>query len=109
MAETASTEHRDLTDAGKMIATHRRRHAEALDAEIARISPSSEDQPQLPVPAPTAPVIATDSGQAHRDLVEALRDAQAQASALVATLPPYRAGLVGSIAASCACLPEVLR
>jgi len=83
------------------IAAARTEHAEALQAEVDRERPpASSSAPAPPDPAPPAdPVNA---------LSTALSAAEQEAAALVETLPRYRAGLVGSVAAGCAALREVL-
>lgn len=84
------------------IAKARGTHASLLQAEVDRERPPlSSTAP----PAPTAPPTPPDPLAALRtSLDEAVREA----SALVASLPSYRAGLVGSVAAGCASLREVL-
>jgi hypothetical protein len=84
------------------ISTARETHARLLQAEVDRERPPlSSTAP----PAPTAPPTPPDPLAALKTaLDEAVRDA----SAIVATLPAYRAGLVGSVAAGCASLREVL-
>lgn len=82
------------------IATARTEHAEALQAEVDRERPPASSAPPPSEPAPPADPKAT--------LVAALTAAEQEAAALVETLPRYRAGLVGSVAAGCAALREVL-
>ncbi|WP_434440196.1 hypothetical protein [Lentzea sp. E54] len=84
------------------IAKARETHATLLQAEVDRERPPlSSTAP----PVPTTPSTPPDPMAALRTaLDEAVRDA----SAAVASLPSYRAGLVGSVAAGCASLREVL-
>jgi hypothetical protein len=84
------------------IAKARETHASLLQAEVDRERPPlSSTAP----PAPTAPPTPPDPLAALRT---ALDEAVREASATVASLPSYRAGLVGSVAAGCASLREVL-
>lgn len=89
-----------------VVATQRAAHARALDTEIFRAaskfsssssktaSPSpSPSTPGTPPPPPPPPPLA--------DVVNSLRASAESASRLVATSLGYRAGLLGSIAASC--------
>lgn len=84
------------------IAKARETHAVLLQAEVDRERPPlSSTAP----PAPTTPSTPPDSLAALRSALDAaVRDA----SAVVTKLPTYRAGLVGSVAAGCASLREVL-
>lgn len=83
----------------------RREHAKALQREIDRIDPPEEDAPPPPDPAPPA---LDSAAAAKQQLTEAMRRSWKQAADLVAALPAHRAGLVGSVSASCASLQEVL-
>lgn len=86
------------------VAAERTRHADALIEEIARAAgkptPSSESASSTPsttstsAPAPPPPTVD--------DVVAALRSSADSATKLAPTLSGYRAGLLGSIAASCA-------
>ena len=86
-----------------VVAAQRAAHARALAAEIARAagnvgSSSSETSNPSPTdaaaqPAPPPPPVS--------DVVNSLRSSAESASRLVATSSGYRAGLLGSIAASC--------
>ncbi|MFS8101195.1 hypothetical protein LFM09_29135 [Lentzea alba] len=88
--------------AAEEIATARETHARLLQAEVDRERPPlSSTAP----PAPTAPPTPPDPLAALRT---SLDDAVRDASMIVASLPSYRAGLVGSVAAGCASLREVL-
>ena len=84
------------------IAKARETHAALLQAEVDRERPPlSSTAP----PAPTSPPTPPDPLAALRT---ALDESVREASAAVASLPSYRAGLVGSVAAGCASLREVL-
>ncbi|OLR94106.1 hypothetical protein [Actinokineospora bangkokensis] len=88
------------------LARVRGEHATALQAEVDRLSPPpSSAAPSAPPASPTPPA---DAAAAKAALVDALTAAEGEASAVVPTAPRYRAGLVASVAAACACLREVL-
>ena len=83
-----------------VVATQRAAHARALSTEISRAAgkfTSSSSETTSPSPtepgAPPPPPLA--------DVVNSLRASAESASRLVATSSGYRAGLLGSIAASC--------
>jgi hypothetical protein len=107
LARSIATAHADLANAAGAIAADREQHAGALQHEIDRANPPSPRSTSTvpPPPPPAAPGTSTD---AHAALSGSLRAAQAQAANLVPTVASYRAGLVGSIAAGCAGLLEVL-
>lgn len=94
-----------LAAAAGEVAAARGEHASALRAEVDRERPPASSTSPKP-PAGEQP--PADQASARTLLVEALASAQQQAADLVASLPTYRAGLVGSVAASCASLREVL-
>jgi hypothetical protein len=84
------------------VAKARTAHAVALQAEVDRERPpSSSTTPPASSTAPPAP-------GTKATLVEALKAAEQKAGDLVPTVSRYRAGLLGSIAAGCAGLREVL-
>jgi hypothetical protein len=78
------------------VAAERGRHATALDEEIARLAGK---------PATTTSTVTTSAAVAPppavADVVAALRSSADSATTLAPTLTGYRAGLLGSIAASC--------
>lgn len=81
------------------ITSDRAAHAQALDAEISRaasqFSPPAPSSPSASVPpGPTPPSV-----EQLRTSLQRSRDAAAQ---LARSVPAYRAGLLGSIAAACA-------
>ncbi|MGW1677920.1 hypothetical protein [Saccharopolyspora sp. NPDC002376] len=107
LAKAVAQAHAKLAEVANEIAVARSTHADALQQEIDRVNPRDpEDPPSVPDAAPQqAPGSASAALQA---LSDALSGAQDQASKLVPGLSGYRAGLVGSISASCASLLEVL-
>jgi hypothetical protein len=96
--------HPDLAVASAIATARKEQHA-ALRKELARAA-GDETNPSESAP-PKAPPAPTDRKAAATELTGALRRAQDSASALVPTLPTYRAGLVGSVAAGCASLLEL--
>jgi hypothetical protein len=94
-----------LAAAAGEVAAARGEHAAALQAEVDRERPPVSSS-SAPPPDPASP--PGDPAAARTLLVEALTSAQKEAADLVAAVPRYRAGLVGSVAASCASLREVL-
>lgn len=88
-----------------VIATVRLQQANALRTEVNRAaggvgSPTSSSVPKSPSLGAESSVTA--------ELTRGLTTAQQQAARLMPTLPRYRAGLVGSVAAGCASLAEAL-
>ncbi|MGP4018191.1 hypothetical protein [Saccharopolyspora sp. 5N708] len=107
LAKAVAQAHAGLADAANEVASARTAHAEAMQREVDRVNPPDPDDPPsvpdvAPQPAPTA------ADAAAKVLRDALAMAQQKAAQLVPGLPTYRAGLVGSISASCASLREVL-
>lgn len=117
------------------VAAERRAHADALDAEIARAAGSVDGTPLTPPPATTpaaatppgsTPAAATPPGSTPAaatpaastppvtppatlaQVVAALTANQRTAAAAAIGAPPYRAGLLGSVAAACAAELAVL-
>lgn len=92
-----------------VVATQRAAHARALDTEIFRAAGKfgvSSSEPQSPTPSPTSAAAATPPPPPPpppplADVVSALRTSAENAGRLVTTSSGYRAGLLGSIAASC--------
>lgn len=86
-----------------VIAAQRTGHAEALTAEIERISPQADQEPVADQdPYPPLP------GEDAETLTGFLRESAAAAQALTVSSAGYRAGLLGAIAASCTAEAEVL-
>jgi hypothetical protein len=90
-----------------VVATQRAAHARALDTEIFRAAgkfSSSSSETASPSPSPSAPGTPPPPPPPPpplADVVNSLRASAESASRLVATSLGYRAGLLGSIAASC--------
>ncbi len=90
-----------------VVAAERTAHALALEAEIARAAGSISGTPVVP-PATTTPGAAPPPPASFADLLVSLRANQQGAGALAITVQPYRAGLLGSVAAACAAQLAVL-
>ena len=89
------------------VASERSEHARALAEEIARAAGEPEQ-----TTTETATTTTSTSAQAGpppsvRDVINALRESADSATALAAELSGYRAGLLGSIAASCTACYQV--
>lgn len=106
LAEKAARAHPVLAAPSELLTSVRTEHARALQREIDRLDPPDPDEP-APKP-PAAPRVPDTADAAANALREALRNAQEKATDLTPTLSSYRAGLVGSVSASCASLLEVL-
>ncbi|HEX5143835.1 MAG TPA: hypothetical protein VFW21_08195 [Mycobacterium sp.] len=92
-----------LAAALTQIASERAQHAKALATEIARAAgrpPSSATTPAAPTTT-AAGTGAAKPAPSVGDVVNALRRSADSANQLVPALGGYRAGLLGSIAASC--------
>jgi hypothetical protein len=85
------------------VAQARTEHAKVLQAEVDRARPPVSSAASAP--KTTAPEVPADGAAA---LVTALTDAEKQAADLVPSVPRYRAGMLGSVAAGCASLRVVL-
>ncbi|OMC36020.1 hypothetical protein A5740_07485 [Mycobacterium sp. GA-1841] len=83
------------------VAADRTAHAEALSDELTRMgaTPAASSTATTTTRAPGAPAAATST---VGDVVTALKESSEQAAEVAHTLTGYRAGLLGSIAASCA-------
>ena len=88
------------------IAAERTAHAQALDAEITRAAGTRAAGTSAPSPTPApavpAPVVAPNAAPTVAVLRAGLQEHQRAAAGLAYTVAPYRAGLLGSIAAACA-------
>lgn len=102
LATAIATAQPALATAATEIATARTEHATALQAEVDRERPPVSSSSTRP---PATPDVPADGVAA---LVDALTTAEKQAADLVASVPRYRAGLLGSVAAGCASLRVVL-
>jgi hypothetical protein len=91
-----------LAGAATEVAQARTEHAKVLQAEVDRARPPVSSSSTRP---PAAPEVPADGVTA---LVDALTSAEKQAADLVPSVPRYRAGMLGSVAAGCASLREVL-
>jgi hypothetical protein len=80
-----------------VVADERKMHANALFDEITRVTGAAGASAST-ASAPTAPASPPPS---RIDVIAALRESADSATKLAAELPGYRAGLLGSIAASC--------
>ena len=102
LATAIATAQPGLATAATEIAGARTEHATALQAEVDRERPPVSSSSTRP---PAEPEIPADGVAA---LVDALTTAEKQAADLVPSVPRYRAGLLGSVAAGCASLRVVL-
>ena len=101
----------DLSAPAAEIAKARGEHAAILQREVDRVRPPSTASSAPPSPVSTAPPTPDPPATvaaAREALLDALREAERRAGELVPTVPRYRAGMLGSVAAGCACLREVL-
>jgi hypothetical protein len=102
LAQAIATAQPGIAAVATEIAQARDEHAAVLQAEVDRAQPPvSSSAPRTP----TAPEVPADGVAA---LVEALTSAEKQAADLVPSVPRYRAGMLGSVAAGCASLRVVL-
>jgi hypothetical protein len=92
----------------QLVATNREAQAVALRKEIDRATPppstSASTTPSSPPQGKTYP----DQAAAVAGLAASLGSAVEQATRVALSAPSYRAGLVGSVVAGCACLKELL-
>ncbi|WP_374112258.1 hypothetical protein [Rhodococcus sp. CH91] len=86
------------------IASERTAHADALEAEVARMQGATTSF----TPSSTTTVTPTGDAAGLEQLRERLTRSQREAADLARTLSGYRAGLLASISASCAVQTEVL-
>lgn len=100
LAQAIAAEHPGLAGAAVALAADRQAHASALRAELHRARPDTS--PSSSVPQVAGDTASTEQGGARDALARAMRAAQDEAAALVATLPGYRAALLASVAACCA-------
>jgi hypothetical protein len=83
-----------------VVATERAAHAKALRQEIARAAGNTASSTETTSATSTAPA-ATTPAPSLMDVTTALKSSADSAGQLAAKLSGYRAGLVGSICASC--------
>ncbi|UMB67949.1 hypothetical protein [Mycobacterium paraterrae] len=84
----------------KQVAAERSQHAEALTAEIKRVAPTSSSATS-PTTTTTTTTAAAAPAPPLASVVDALKASADSARQLASTSSGYRAGLLGSIAASC--------
>ncbi len=94
-SDAAATAKPPLRPALAAVSSDRSRHAEALSNEIARLTGAATTSSATT----TSPAAA--SAPTTKDVVAALRASADGAARLAAQMSGYRAGLLGSIAASC--------
>jgi len=87
------------------VAAARTEHAKLLQAEVDRARPSGPSSSTAPASTSTPP---PPSGATPDEVVAALNAAQQAGTELLATVPSYRAGLLGSVVAGCASLVEAM-
>jgi hypothetical protein len=85
------------------VAADRSKHAQALSDEIARMT----GEPATSTSATTTTSTAQATAPTAKDVVAALHTSADSAAALAARMSGYRAGLLGSIAASCTAAYQV--
>ncbi|AQT80729.1 hypothetical protein B1R94_17875 [Mycolicibacterium litorale] len=101
-AAAAKTAPPALAPALTEVAAERSRHASALIEEIARAAGKPTPSSETSTATPTTTSAAAPPPPTVDDVVAALRSSADSATKLAPTLSGYRAGLLGSIAASCA-------
>lgn len=89
------------------VAKARDTQADTMQREIDRVAGGAADATTTTA-APPPPRVPPGQQAAIEQLSRSLSDAQHKATKLVPSLPSYRAGLAGSVAAGCAGLVEVL-
>ncbi|WP_231949616.1 hypothetical protein [Alloactinosynnema sp. L-07] len=90
------------------VAKIRAEHATVLQAEADRERPPKSGAPTTAPPSTSPAPTPAEPAAAKTFLIEALTAAEQKAAAVIATVPRYRAGMVGSVVAACASLREVL-
>jgi hypothetical protein len=108
LAQAVAAAYPAVAEQAKAIAVARDQHAAGLQREIDRVNPPDPDKKGRSAAAPPPQQAPPSASQAKATLTDSLRTAQRRAAELVPSLPAYRAGLVGSVSASCASLLEVL-
>jgi hypothetical protein len=92
-----------LATAAGVVAAARTEHAKVLQTEVDRERPPTSSTASPPASSGASAPPATKA-----TMLEALKAAEQHAAELVPTVSRYRAGLLGSVAAGCASLREVL-
>ncbi|MBP2477165.1 hypothetical protein JOF53_006037 [Crossiella equi] len=108
LAKATATTHPALAAQAGTVAGDRQQHAEALRKELERARPARASSTATAAPSTQPPAVPGQQAAALTALREAATAAEKEAAGLVTGLPPYRAGLVASVAACCASLREVL-
>lgn len=100
--DAAATARPPLKQTLTAVAAERDAHAQALTDELTRLvgTEAPASTPSTSTAAPVRPPTA-------RDVIGALRQSAESATGLAAQMSGYRAGLLGSIAASCTAAAEV--
>jgi hypothetical protein len=93
-----------IAAAATEVAQARTEHARVLQAEVDRVRPPVSSSAAKP--AEQEPDVPADGSAA---LVDALTSAEKAAAELVPSVPRYRAGMLGSVAAACAALKVVMK
>ena len=83
------------------VAAERAAHARALTDELTRMLGTTPTATTSPTPTTTTTTTAAPKPTTARDVVDALKESATSAADLAARQSGYRAGLLGSIAASC--------
>lgn len=96
-----------LAAAAGEVARVRSEHGLALQREVDRERPPRGSTTPS-APETSAPPVPADPGAAKTAMVTALTAAEQRIGELITSVPRYRAGLLGSVAAGCASLREVL-
>lgn len=105
-AAVATTALPQVAPALNTVAAERAAHATALTDEITRLAPQSPSTSTTSSP-PTSTSAAAAKPPTTADVVAALKQSADSAAQLAATQSGYRAGLLGSIAASCSAAQAV--
>jgi hypothetical protein len=108
LATAIGTAHPELAAQTKAVADNRTQHAQAIEQEVRRANPPETTATSASPPPRTTSPVSPPSSVALTTLAEALRAAAREAADLVPVAPRYRAGLLGSVAAGCTALQEVL-
>jgi hypothetical protein len=96
-SDAATTANPAMRPALAAVSSERSKHAEALSDEIARMT----GEPTTSSPTPTTTSVQQATPPTAKDVVAALRTSADSAAKTATQLSGYRAGLLGSIAASC--------
>jgi hypothetical protein len=110
-AAAATTAPPPIASALNTVAAERTAHARALADEITRVTGTAPTTSASPRATPSTSTTATSGGPisppSAKDVIAALKTASDDAGRAAAQLSGYQAGLLGSIAASCAAASAV--